>query len=208
MTRAETLIVEALSLCRFMAGSWDKRFVRNLSNHNFHEPLTPRQSAALWRVAYRFREQVSARQPVFREMIAAHVAASSEGADLPGERGRFEKALSLDPADWATRLVYADWLEDQGDAVGGVGQRWQGEMRRCPALAGAGAAYTAGGALPMNWQWMWHMGYQNAGADGPHSAPFVWHSPGLTWSRSRIEAERKLAECAAAAPATQKPGGA
>lgn len=35
-----------------------------------------------------------------------------------GQREDFERALVSDPDDWRTRLVYADWLEIEGDRAG------------------------------------------------------------------------------------------
>jgi len=38
-------------------------------------------------------------------------------------RADFEAALRLNPADWRLRLVYADWLDEQGHTEEGRAQR-------------------------------------------------------------------------------------
>jgi len=43
----------------------------------------------------------------------------------------FQAALDADPADWQTRLVFADWLEERGD-VRAEGYRALGVLRKCP----------------------------------------------------------------------------
>jgi uncharacterized protein (TIGR02996 family) len=42
----------------------------------------------------------------------------------------FESILDRNPADWDTRLLYADWLEEQGQHVRANGQRWQARERK------------------------------------------------------------------------------
>ncbi|MBM3980944.1 MAG: TIGR02996 domain-containing protein [Planctomycetes bacterium] len=45
----------------------------------------------------------------------------------------FQRALDADPGDWQTRLVFADWLEEQGDARA-EGYRALGRQRARPIL--------------------------------------------------------------------------
>ena len=47
-------------------------------------------------------------------------------------RDTFEALLDINPADWTTRLIYADWLEEQGDAAGARLQRWMVANKVCP----------------------------------------------------------------------------
>jgi len=47
----------------------------------------------------------------------------------------FEFLLDRNPSDWDTRLLYADWLEEQGLNVRANGQRWQARERKCPKLS-------------------------------------------------------------------------
>jgi uncharacterized protein (TIGR02996 family) len=44
----------------------------------------------------------------------------------------FESALDRRPADWALRLVAADWLEENGDPFGAECLRWQARHRKRP----------------------------------------------------------------------------
>ena len=45
------------------------------------------------------------------------------------DESHFETALDLHPDNWACRLVYADWLAEQGDERRAAGQRWQARRR-------------------------------------------------------------------------------
>jgi uncharacterized protein (TIGR02996 family) len=58
----------------------------------------------------------------------------AKGETTPGaqEREGFETALDADPRDWGLRLVYADWLADQGEEDLERAQRWMAEHRQCP----------------------------------------------------------------------------
>lgn len=44
----------------------------------------------------------------------------------------FQRALDAHPDDWQTRLVFADWLQERGDARA-EGYRALGALRRVPA---------------------------------------------------------------------------
>lgn len=44
---------------------------------------------------------------------------------------QFETRLEKHPDDWDTRLVYADWLDEEGDHVAANGQRWQAHNHKC-----------------------------------------------------------------------------
>ena len=47
-------------------------------------------------------------------------------------RAAFEEMLDAKPADWTTRIIFADWLEEQGDHVAARGQRWMVRHRKKP----------------------------------------------------------------------------
>lgn len=49
-------------------------------------------------------------------------------------RETFERLLDENPADWETRLIYADWLESEGDDFCEC-QRWMAENQKCPLNA-------------------------------------------------------------------------
>lgn len=171
MTQAERFISEALSLCRLLPGSWDKRFIRSICEKDINTPLSPEQRKHLWRIAKRYRRQIERRsQYVFAEMIDKHWNAIHEGAGIQGERGRFEFSLSQNPADWELRLVYSDWLEENGDQVAAEGQRWQAANQKHPQLMGVGVSYGSGGDLPFNWEWMWTFGGKLREGE-PHKLP-------------------------------------
>ena len=45
-------------------------------------------------------------------------------------RDDFEHKLDNNPEDWKLRLIYADWLEEQGDNFAET-QRWMAEHQKC-----------------------------------------------------------------------------
>lgn len=53
MTARHYEALQALKQCTFLPGSWDKRFVRNLSALPQDAALTERQAANVERLAYR-----------------------------------------------------------------------------------------------------------------------------------------------------------
>lgn len=54
----------------------------------------------------------------------------------------FESRLDENPADWDTRRVYADWLEERGDDRLAAAQRWMAaNEKHCSAL-GEPAGYS------------------------------------------------------------------
>jgi uncharacterized protein (TIGR02996 family) len=63
----------------------------------------------------------------------------------------FQAALDADPADWQTRLVFADWLQERGDTRAD-GYRALGRLRLRPVRGGnveseAGVAFTHPGFM-------------------------------------------------------------
>lgn len=44
----------------------------------------------------------------------------------------FRRELDLKPDDWSLRLIYADWLEEQGETERARLQRWLVENKRYP----------------------------------------------------------------------------
>ena len=91
----------------------------------------------------------------------------------------FQKRLDASPEDWQTRLVFADWLQDQGDPRA-EGYRALGALRRV-ALVGTlyregqavylcelpGRRYAGGPFLPEDWyalvgSWNWRPGRRAA----------------------------------------------
>ncbi len=47
----------------------------------------------------------------------------------------WDKLFTETPDDWDSRLVYADWLEDENLPVLASGQRWQVTHKRYPAIS-------------------------------------------------------------------------
>ena len=62
MTKTERAKAITLSRCRFLPGSWDKRFARSMgwiAQHNPSVVLTKKQKWALDAMVYRYRRQVA-----------------------------------------------------------------------------------------------------------------------------------------------------
>ena len=63
MSPREIEVAKALGACTFLPGSWNKRFAKDikwLAEHTPEKELTPRQSANLVRLAWRYRRQMPA----------------------------------------------------------------------------------------------------------------------------------------------------
>lgn len=58
MTEDEITIAEALAGCTFLPGSSQKRFVRQTAARDRSKPLTERQRAYLWAIAWSWRRQL------------------------------------------------------------------------------------------------------------------------------------------------------
>ena len=58
MSPDEVLIAEALAGCSFLPGSGPKRFVRQMADRDRNRPLTERQRAYLWAIAWSWRRQL------------------------------------------------------------------------------------------------------------------------------------------------------
>ena len=59
----------------------------------------------------------------------------------------FHALLDADPADYLTRLVLADWLQERGDARA-EGYRVLGMLKRCPERCGSDWGWTHSPAGP------------------------------------------------------------
>jgi hypothetical protein len=60
MTEDEIRIAEALAPCSFLPGSGPKRFVRQMVGRDRSRPLSDRQRAYLWAIAWSWRRQLPA----------------------------------------------------------------------------------------------------------------------------------------------------
>ena len=60
MTEDEIQIAEALARCSFLPGSGPKRFVRQMADRDRSRPLSDRQRAYLWAIAWSWRRQLPA----------------------------------------------------------------------------------------------------------------------------------------------------
>ena len=58
MTPDEIAIAAALAACRFVPGSSPKRFVRQMAARDATKPLSERQAAYLWAIAWSWRRQL------------------------------------------------------------------------------------------------------------------------------------------------------
>lgn len=58
MTLDQLEIIIGLHTCKFLPGSWDKRFVNDLYHKKPDPPLTDTQNEWLFRLLYKYRKQV------------------------------------------------------------------------------------------------------------------------------------------------------
>jgi hypothetical protein len=65
MTDEQYAAIQLLTRCTFLPGSYEKRFVGDMSLKLKTDELTERQSAFLARVAYRYRGQIHSLNPSF-----------------------------------------------------------------------------------------------------------------------------------------------
>lgn len=175
----ERTAIEALSRCRFLPGSFAKRFARDMAAMPENTRLTPKQRATVWKMVRTYRRQIP-------KWI---VAAAEAWLNRPEEIIAFEQALDTAPDDWTTRLVYADWLEEHGDNDLASAQRWMAERELAPKLEPAGGNWGPAGFNPANYEWhWWPEAWMNFG-DIPEANSFL-----AAWHPSREKAERGLAK--------------
>lgn len=84
---ADRMAAMALTGCRFVPGSPDKRFVREVSEgvaNDDIDRLTPKQRRYLWRLVWRYRRQIRARsidRPLLDKEYLIRVAAFLTGME-------------------------------------------------------------------------------------------------------------------------------
>lgn len=112
----------------------------------------------------------------------------------------FREQVDANPEDWNLRLVYADWLDEQGRDVEASGQRWQAANRRRPY-----GRQWSGPSYEMD-KWLSHLPdevfkvlYNPQG--WPRGNTIVYESPG----EADAELARALATIATSAPAPSPP---
>jgi hypothetical protein len=58
MTEEQKRVFNALETCRFMPGTFEKRFVRTLAEHFLDRELSEKQETMLWHIAFSWRKQM------------------------------------------------------------------------------------------------------------------------------------------------------
>lgn len=106
--------------------------------------------------------------------------ATQERARYEGGRGTFERAIDENPQDWPLRMVYADFLEDQGLDLDAACQRWMVERKFTYMIKPGGWCY-GGGGYGINLSWFGWI--QGEPATHRH-----------VWSDTRTQAEHRLAQ--------------
>lgn len=167
----ERIAINSLARCKFMPGTFDKRFARDLAATPENYTLTPKQRETLWRLVVRYRRQFTG-----TDYIASLVEHARWWLGRPAEQIAFEQMLDANPADAPTRLVYADWLEEQGDPAC-MAQRWMAERGIFPKLENVGQSYGPSGTAPINFEWTISMAAYEALCDRTYQypMPFYWH---------------------------------
>lgn len=95
-------------------------------------------------------------------------------------RDDWERQLDDNPEDWQLRLVYGDWLEEQGVASECLAQRFMGIMEKRPSTCSGGILWSA--MLP------------NDNNPTHSELPLlVWENLHSIWFTTRIHAEEAIA---------------
>lgn len=184
MTADERTALEALNRCRLLPGSWNKRFIRNLVAAPSERPLSLKQQATLWKLVQHYRRQLPPEVEYLGEEKNARLVKEKLAYETEGNT--FEIQLTDNPGDYAVRMVYSDWLEENGQERYAQAQRWIVEKDLCPVFKPAGQAYAVSGIYPINFEWKWDWEFRK----GPWDYS-LWHSVG-TWHRTRCRAEQAL----------------
>lgn len=132
MTPHEHAYITRLASCRFAPATFDKRFARDMSERPADYPLSVKQAKSLWRLVHRYRRQLQLTRQ--EEEMAKQYSEDPPGSWFTGTAGSpcpcatpaidpaaaapFIAAILADPDNDQPRLVYADWLEEQGDPDG------------------------------------------------------------------------------------------
>ena len=116
MTPDEIRIVDALARCSFIPGTSQKRFVRQLAGCDRKRPLTDRQRAYLWAIAWSWRRQLSADLVTLARKYSGGVGIRGREINSEATAGAYDAAVAvLAPgarrpnADEQT----GDWGEDE-----------------------------------------------------------------------------------------------
>lgn len=89
------------------------------------------------------------------------------------DREQFESAINANPKDFPLRLLYADWLEEQGDETA-EGWRWMAQNGKVPKRL----------ASPLCWKWL------SPGFSTDKNAPSVmWFAGDSAWPTAFIALE-------------------
>lgn len=197
----ERKVLEALLACSMVPGSYDKKFVRSVHNllaNDEDATLSPKQRVCVWRIGKKYRRQLGENR--MREagqnlvgLVEANWDALHEGVGIKGERGRFESQLSLEPDDWTTRLVYADWLEEHGESILSDGQRWQAANKKYPALMPSASYRLSYSTVERGYRHRWIMVDVSEVKEPCHLCPNVWSGTLESYGGGRIMAEQLLA---------------
>jgi uncharacterized protein (TIGR02996 family) len=111
--------------------------------------------------------------------------------EIPTDRDAFEAALDADPDDWSLRLVYADWLDENGDADLARCQRWMAANRKRPVCRPPAFLHVADG-------WDWSLGNESLMYGIPRHLGKWMPWPGPSESSYREYPTRRAAERALA----------
>jgi len=100
----------------------------------------------------------------------------------------WDDALDREPDNWHRRLVYSDWLEEQGDEQGARLQRWMVKYDTAPSTLSSGSLWRFFGSQSKDV-------LKRATDEGYSSLPLVlWQAiEGVAWD-TRQEAEQALGD--------------
>lgn len=185
----ERAALEALARCRHLPGSWAKRFAHDLAAMPENTILTPAQRQALADNVWRFRKQIGP-----DSLMAAW---ARQRLDAGPQRNAFEDQIDecyrTASSQHDCRLVYADWLEDQGDLERARAQRIMVALGIFPVLAAVGVRYGPDGYTDCNYEWNITMRVHDLSFNRTGPIARYWH-------RTRQNAEVEIGSVLAGIP--------
>jgi hypothetical protein len=109
--------LQELSNCRFLPGSWDRKFVRDLSSKPREATLSPKQVRYLKKLYYRYRRQIVARNPdaMFDWTFDADEMVILDEAKPPRPPRKKRQSGEVIDQITAIRVRYGKWTDKIAD---------------------------------------------------------------------------------------------
>lgn len=97
MTEAQSQLIQALTRCSMLPGTFDKRFAHDLAEKPANYALSDRQDEFVRRLAYKYRKQIAAQNPNLAVERPAELGPDPEVAQVNSERDKLKAWNSGQP---------------------------------------------------------------------------------------------------------------